>query len=136
MRPRTFDQLIILAFCGLLAAGVIRTHVVEDDRYGFCMFRDVVRVKLAYAWVWPDGRVERFDTKDELRGDAHQIRQTRGKDSIFGIGATRAMVGNFVDYMGARRPDDDARFEAVLQWRKYDRGPWIEERYSSADASP
>lgn len=116
-----------MLFCAVLAGLIVRTHVMEDDRWGFSMFRDANVLQIRYYWVFPDGTKVPHDSTRELRGDARQIRETRGRDFILGMGAAEDMIGDYVDWMWrSRRAEGASGFRADLRWQRYGRGMWQE----------
>jgi len=122
-------------FCLVLSALIVRTHIQQDDRYGFCMFRDLYTFQLNYYWVFDDGSQVEHDTSGDLKGLGRFIRQTRPghiRDTILGIGCSRATISGFVDTMWEQRRRRGAiGFKAVLQHRRYDEGPWVAEVFEA-----
>lgn len=124
-------NIVVLAWIGTLAALIVRTQVMDDDRFGLCMFRDVTTFTVEYAWVMPDGTRSVIDSSKHLHGDARQILGTEGRlrDTILGRGALRSQVTSYLRWLwsrgGKHRGADHA--EAVLVTRLYDRGDPVTE---------
>lgn len=130
MTVHPLRQLLVITYVVVLVGLVARTHVLQDDRFGFCMFRDLNIVHIDYFWIDSEGGERRVSASRTLLGDAKQIAPTgkRGRDWILGYGALLLQIEPYADWMWeTERPVNAVAFEARIRRRYYDRGPWIED---------
>lgn len=130
MKPSLAQQLKVLAFLAAVGGLVARTHLMDDDRYGFCMFRYLATFQVTYAWIHADGRVEPFlPAPADARRAARAPMLDGERDIVLGIGAPRAWIRGFLENRWHREHPAGARLQAVLTYRIYD-GPAQSETFA------
>jgi len=113
----------VVAYLLTLGLLVARTQIMDDDRYGFCMFRYLAKFRVEYAWVHSDGTVEPYTPvpRDARRHSLAAVPQ-KDRDLVLGLGASRAWILGFLKHRWDREHPDGSQMQAVMIYRIYD-GP-------------
>jgi hypothetical protein len=114
---RWWRNLVLVGIFGLQLGLVIRTHVQDDDRYGFAMFHQYTRYMLFYDWVKEGGQEERFNPNEYLAGYGGQLVGGRLNSTVMGPGTIRLLVQDYLAWLWRRhRPDDAVAVRCIYNY--------------------
>jgi hypothetical protein len=123
--PRGFISLAIALYFAFQLVLVVRTQVLEDDRWGWAMFHHVVWYEVEHHWLDADGEEHRHvPSEDQLqRAGKSRLFPGPARPIWFGLGALRSIVDAHGSWMWETQSDPAAvAFRTTIRYR-VNRGP-------------
>src|SRR5688572_7378294 len=110
-------HVVVIAWLVFIGFVGVRGLLVDDARFGWGMFPEVLTAKIEYRWALADGSFAAHHTGKELRGQTKKLKDGKKKRHWYGRGA---LLGDVEAYAAwavreAKRPDGARAFEAVVR---------------------
>lgn len=113
-----------VVFVGALLVLGARSLVLDDARFGWGMFRQILVVDVDYAWVLEDGTLRPHWPGAELKGPARRLDGRPGHLYGYGRRAMRDWVTGYVRWRARRDPPPGAvALRGVAAWTVNRSGP-------------